>query len=281
MSASALEQLSQEVTGDGLLDIPVKVHFGGDTRGWTSRDGDPIIIAERVNSYLRSLGEPAEIDGLGESIGSIVGVSSGSMLGLIYPASQPLESADGTLVGSARYLMMWWGRGAGKPDLILTGPDSDRITHAFEVDGLKELESLARYHQRRFEPFRTSSNAGFPSEYPLKWTLASGESTYLPGETVQISLRVENVSILSVEIQSPSPFRVYSSDGHYSWESEFVSDRESETVLPGEVLVLTTDWDQTDDQGRHVPAGAYFVDNLSRSAGSGAYASGTSFEILE
>ena len=286
VGASTLIQLAQGGPDERLLDTPVKVHFGGPASGWTSWDGDPIVIGEKVAAYLNALDRLTKVKGLGGSLGDIFWNMDepyrGVHLELKYLASQPLEASNRTPLGSALYLMMWWGRGAGKPGLILAGPDPDRITHAFEADSLEELQSLMSHSQLTwYAPFRTSSNAGFPSEYPLKWTLASGESTYSPGETVQISLRVENVSILPVEIQSPSPFRVYSSDGHYSWESEFVSDRESETVLPGEVLALTTDWDQTDDQGRHVPAGAYFVDNLSRSAGSGAYASGASFEIRE
>ena len=111
--------------------------------------------------------------------------------------------------------------------------------------------------------------------------MESDRSIYSKGETVQISLRVENVSPLPIEVHMPSPFEIRDPDGARVWASEFVSDRESQTLLPGEVLILTTPWDQTNTEERQVPDGTYRIYNLSRTAGSGAYADSVSFEILK
>ena len=107
------------------------------------------------------------------------------------------------------------------------------------------------------------------------------ESTYSPGETVQISLQVENVSVLPVEVELPAPFSVRSASGSHSWDSEFTSDRSSKTVSPGEVQVLSVDWDQTDAEGGRVPTGSYHIYSASNRATSGAYASSASFKILK
>ena len=283
---SALARLSQGAPDDDLLTTPVKVHFGGPSSGWSSIGGDRIAIGKKMTGFLRTLDEPAAIEGLGGTIGSIVfGMdrpNQGAHLELLYPVSQPLEASDGTLVASGRYLMLIWGRGTGSPDLILAGPDPDHVTHAFEADGLEDLWSFAQGPRgSSFVPFQTYSNAGFPSEYPLRWSLGSDRGTYSPGEIVRISLRVENVSVLPIKVQLPSPFRVESSAGSHEWEAEFVSDREIEAIPPGGVLILTTDWDQTDRQGRQVRAGTYHVSSTSYSAGSGVYATGAAFKIAE
>ncbi len=93
-------------------------------------------------------------------------------------------------------MIMWWRRGAKKPDIILSGPDSDRITHAFEVEGLGEFEALMRSRQSYYRPFMTTDSAGFPREYPARWSFTTDRSSYSPGETDRISLQIENVSVL-------------------------------------------------------------------------------------
>ena len=120
-----------------------------------------------INGCLRTLGEPAEIEGLDGPTADIVGWGPGMQLQLVNPAPRLLESAAGRLMGFALYGMLWWDRGPGEPGLALTGTDADRITHAFKVHGLEGLEALARYRQPSNPPFRTSSNAGFPQKYPL------------------------------------------------------------------------------------------------------------------
>ena len=287
MSAPTLMQLAQGGTDYDLLNTPVVVRFfGASSLTRSPIGGDPVAIGEKVVGYLRALDRPAEIEGLGGSLRSILrGMKEfyqAFNVGLLYPISQSLEDSDGTLLGVARYFVLWWGRGAGGPDLILAGSSPELITHAFEADGLEEMWSHVQAARlTSYGPFQTYDSAGFPSEYPLRWRLTSDKETYSAGETVQLGIRVENVSILLMEIQMPSPFRVYSAIGSDEWDSEFVSSREVEDVPPGEVLILTTDWNQNDNQGRQVPAGTYHLSSSSHSAGSGAYASGTSFRIVE
>ena len=286
MGAPALMQLAQVAPDEELLNTPVKVRFLGAYSVVSPIDGDPIAIGEKFAGYLKGLDAPIEVEGLGGPFWSILrgmgAPQGGTNLEVLYPVPQSLEASDGSVLGYARYFVMFWGRGVGIPDLILAGSDNKRITHVFEVHGLEELWSHTQATRlTQYTPFLTNDSAGFPSEYPLRWSLISDEPTYSPGETVQISLRVENVSILPVDIELPIPFRVDHARVPHSWEMEFTSVRYSETVNPGEVLVLTVDWDQTDAQGMRVPAGSYQIYRDSNHAASGAYARSASFEILE
>ena len=286
MSARALMHLAQEGPDEELLNAPVKVRFMGALYGVSPIGGDPDAIGGKVAGYLKALAPPIAVEGLDGPFWSILrGMGAplvGTNLEVLYPVPQSLEASDGTVLGYARYFVMFWGRGVGRPDLILAGSERERITHVFEADGISELWSFVQATQLTWNaPFKTYDNAGFPSEYPLRWSLTSDEPTYSPGETVQISLQVENVSILPVEIELPSPFSVRSAAGSHSWESEFTSDRSSKTVSPGEVQVLSVNWDQTDAEGGRVPAGSYHIYSASNHATSGAYASSASFKILK
>ena len=280
-----LEQLLQQGRGNELMSKPVKVHFGGPSSGWSSIGGDPVAIGKKMAGLLSALDEPADIEGLGGSIRDIiwtlnVPIIQGAQLELLYPISQPLETSDGTLVGSARYLMMWWWRGSGYSDLILAGPSPEHITHAFRSAGLEDLWSFAEaFPIPTYPAFRSYSQTGFPHDYPLKWTIATDQSVYSLGETVQISLRAENVSIIPVNIQMPSRFEVFSDQFPYSWDSQFVSDEHTLVVPPGESLILAINWDQRGPGGESAPVGSYRVESLARSASSGAYAVGASFQI--
>ena len=184
MSAAALMQLTQEETEDDLLNTPVVVRFFGITSLLRSPiGGDPVAIGEKVSGYLRELDRPVVIEGLGGSLSSILRnmkqLHFGFNLELLYPISQPLEASDGTLLGVARYFVLFWGRGAGKPDLILAGSSPDLITHAFEADGIEELWSHVQAARlTSYAPFRTSDGAGFPDEYPLKWSLTTDRESY-------------------------------------------------------------------------------------------------------
>ena len=280
--ARSLELLAQGIPDEKMLGIPVRLRFGGPARGWSVPYGDPAAVGEKVDGYLRALDEPAEVDGLGGPVEDIVGyVPLGVQLELVYPAPRPLESSDGRLLGLIRYVMLWWDRGPGKPGLVLAGPEPDHITHAFEVGGLDEFEALARYHEPSYRAPQTLTSTGLPTEYPLRWTMRFDRSSYSEGEPVRINLLVENLGEKPIELQLPSPFELRDSDRARIWWSEFVSDREEGTVMPGETLILTSTWDQTDSEDRQVPYGTYRIFHFPRILGSGTYANSASFEIVE
>ena len=234
---------------------------------------------KKADRYLRSLDTPATIEDIGGPAARMVGYGPGKWLELIYPASQSLESTGGKQLGYARYLMMWWRRGAEEPDIILAGPDSDRITHAFEVEDLGEFEALVRSRQSYYRPFMTPESAGFPREYPAMWSFTTDRSLYSPGETVRVSLRIENVSVLSLVVELPSPFWIQSEDSSHVWESEFASGNEYVSLPPGDLLALATEWNQIDRLGRQASEGTYDVTTLANSAGNGAFSSRASFRI--
>ena len=145
VNARTIHELLTAVSDDNVLDTPVKVHYGGPgpTGSWRHYDGDARALAEAVGSLLRSLGDPIEIGGLGGHVFDVVGFGPGTTwLELLYLRSQRLRSEDGALLGYARYVMLWWDRGAEMPDLILAGDRLDRITHAFVGENLKDLEAF-------------------------------------------------------------------------------------------------------------------------------------------
>ena len=136
-----------------------------------------------------------------------------------------------------------------------------------------------RSRQSYYRPFMTSESAGFPREYPVRWGFTTDKSSYSPGETVRVSLRIENVSVLPLVVELPSPFWIQSVDGSHVWESEFASEGEYVSLSPGKLLVLTTEWDQIDREGTQASEGIYEVASLAHSASNGAFSGNASFTI--
>ena len=55
VKASVFENLSEQEPDEGLLDVPVAFHFGEAGVGGAIWDSDPVALAEKADSYLRSL----------------------------------------------------------------------------------------------------------------------------------------------------------------------------------------------------------------------------------
>ena len=171
MSGRALMRLAQEVPDEELLNTPVKVRFLGALYGVSPIGGDPDAIGGKVAGYLKALAPPIAVEGLGGPFWSILrGIGAplvGTNLEVLYPVPQSLEASDGTVLGYARYFVMFWGFGAGRPDLILAGSERERITHVFEADGISELWSFVQATRlTQYAPFQTNDSDGFRVSTP-------------------------------------------------------------------------------------------------------------------
>ena len=70
------------------------------------------------------------------------GFKSGTMLELLYATPQELRWVDRELLGSARYIVLWWAREGGVPDLVLCGTDSEHLGAAFAARDLRLFEAF-------------------------------------------------------------------------------------------------------------------------------------------
>ena len=101
------------------------------------------LLAEYVQEALRNLGESVPLEHLSRRPGSTRPPELGTILELLYATPQELRSADGELLGSARYIALWWDREGGAPDLILCGTDDgNHLGAAFATNGLRSFEAL-------------------------------------------------------------------------------------------------------------------------------------------
>ena len=91
-----------------------------------------------------------------------------------------------------------------------------------------------------------------------------------PGETVQMSLSLRNVSdepvSLSLGGRPPYDFRVSTPDGDPVWNWKCgritLSVLDSDTLAPGEELEFIGEWEQVDNLGDPVPPGTYIVSGI-------------------
>ena len=81
------------------------------------------LLAVPVQEALKDLGEPVPLESLSKRPGSTRPPELGTILELLYATPQELRGPDGELLGSARYIALWWDREGGAPDLILCGTD--------------------------------------------------------------------------------------------------------------------------------------------------------------
>ncbi|MEE9261866.1 MAG: hypothetical protein V3U95_04725, partial [Dehalococcoidia bacterium] len=121
--------------------IPSAVAYRG--LGWLSPRDGPVtreMVAEPLQEVFNRLGDPVAVEGIGRSTYWVFRSNPGTALELIYDQPQELRSVDGELLGSARYIALWWFRGGY--DLLLCGTEPDRLGAAFVVTDLVSLEPL-------------------------------------------------------------------------------------------------------------------------------------------
>ena len=138
---SALRLLEADSPDDAVT--PAAVAYHGQSWGrFLDGPAARTLLAGPVQDVLRNLGEPVALDGLGGRPSGLLRLMAGTVLHLAYPEPQELRSPDGTLLGSGRYIVLWWAREGGAPDLVLCGPDSRHLGAAFATHDLDAFAAL-------------------------------------------------------------------------------------------------------------------------------------------
>ena len=159
------------------------------------------LLAEYVQEALRNLGESVPLEHLSRRPGSTRPPELGTILELLYATPQELRSADGELLGSARYIALWWDKEGGAPDLILCGTDDgNHLGAAFATNGLRSFEALmegapsssphSMVTAARLRPPGYDSSDDY--QYPYGWELKTDKSAYVKGEPVMLTVRRQN-----------------------------------------------------------------------------------------
>ena len=103
------------------------------------------LLADPVQKALTDLGESVPLENLSRRPSSLRPPELGTILELLYATPQELRGPNGELLGSARYIALWWDREGGSPDLVLCGTeDGNHLGAAFATHGLDSFEALMK-----------------------------------------------------------------------------------------------------------------------------------------
>ena len=224
------------------------------------------LVAEPISSKLGNLSEPVPLEGLGRHPRYLLPPSSGTMLEVLYAVPQDLRGADGEWLGSARYIVMWWDREGGAPDLVLCGEDRKHLGAAFATDGLDSLEALMEgapssspHSMVSARPLPTVGNVDRPEayQYPYVWELTPDRPVYHRDEVVTLTFKIANISDWPASLAYVPPrVTIYSvQEGrevavlHYG-EGHL-------TLQPGESTSFNMEWDQLHFEGGRAEPGRY------------------------
>ena len=247
------------------------------------------MLAEPVQKTLRDLGEPVPLENLSRRPTSLEPSESGTILELLYATPQELRGADGELLGSARYIALWWGREDGAPDLVLCGTEDGRnhLGAAFATRGLRSFEALmegapsssphSMVTAARLRPPGYDSSDDY--QYPYGWELKTDKSAYVKGEPVRLTLTLTNTSDWPVPLDYVPPRVVIHSLLEHRDVAVLRHGDERRVLQPDETASFTMTWDQVHFEGGRATPGHYvakvhlanLVDNWFLAPGPTAY----------
>lgn len=265
--ASALQLLEFAPRNAGAT--PAAVTYSGP--GLTRHVDGPVtreLLAEPVRAKLEGLGEAFPLENLGRHPRYVLPPNSGTMLEVLYAEPQDLLRADGEWLGSARYIVLWWDREDGAPDLVLCGENREHLGAAFATDGLDSLEALMEgapssspHSMVSARPLPTAGDVNNPEayQYPYVWDLRPDRSVYHRDEVVNLTLKIANISDWPVSLAHVPPrVTIYSvQEGrevavlHYG-EGHL-------TLQPGESISFRMEWDQLHFDGGRAEPGRYIA----------------------
>ena len=271
------------------LDItPAAVAYFGPDR--TKAPDGPVtreLLADPVQKALKDLGRSVPLESLSRLPGSLRPTELGTILELLYATPQELRGADGELLGSARYIALWWGGEGGAPDLVLCGTDDgNHLGAAFAINGLRSFEALMEgvpssspHSMVAAESLRPSGYSSDDYQYPYEWELKTDKPAYSQDELAMLTLTLTNTSDWPVTLNFvPPTVTIFSiqearnvavlryGDGH-------------RVLQPGETASFTMTWDQVHFEGGRATPGHYvahvhlanLVNNWNLSPGPTAY----------
>ena len=223
------------------------------------------MLAKPVQKALKNLGEPVQLESLSKRPGSPRPPELGTILELLYATPQELRGVNGELLGSARYIALWWDREGGAPDLVLCGTDDGNdLGAAFATDGLDSFEalmegapSISLHSMVAAERLRPPGYSRDDYQYPYEWELKTDKPAYSQDELVTLTFTVTNISdwpvtlnfvpptVAIVSIQEARDVAVLRyGDGH-------------RVLQPDDTASFTMTWDQMHFEGGRAAPGEY------------------------
>ena len=246
------------------------------------------LLTEPVQEALKDLGEPVPLESLSKRPGSVRPPELGTILELLYATPQELRGADGELLGSARYIALWWDREGGASDLVLCGTDDgNHLGAAFATNGLRSFEALMEEvpssspHSMvtavRLRPPEYGSSHNY--QYPYQWELKTDKSAYVKDGLVTLTFTVTNTSDWPVTLNYVPPRVVIHSLLEHRDVAVLRHGDERRVLQPDETASFTMTWDQMHFEGGRATPGHYvahvhlanFASNWYLSAGPTAY----------
>ena len=268
-------RLVESVSSDAGI-TPAAVAYFGPT---VSRPVDgPVtreLLAEPVQATITDLGEPVPLENLDRRPGSLRPSELGTILELLYATPQELRGADGEVLGSARYIALWWGREGGAPDLVLC--EAERGNHlgaAFAARGLGSFETLmerapsssphsmvaaAPLEAPEYGYIREFGYSSADYQYPYEWELNTGKSAYVQDEPVTLTFTITNTSDWPAPLDYVPPrVTIYSVQEHRNVAVLRYGDGRR-VLQPDETASFTMTWDQLHFEGGRAAAGRYIA----------------------
>ena len=224
------------------------------------------LLTEPVQEALKDLGEPVPLESLSKRPGSVRPPELGTILELLYATPQELRGADGELLGSARYIALWWDREGGAFDLVLCGTDDgNHLGAAFATNGLRSFEALmegapsssphSMVTAARLRPPGYDSRDDY--QYPYGWELKTDKSAYVKGEPVMLTLTLTNTSDWPVTLNCVPPRVVIHSLLEHRDVAVLRHGDERRVLQPDETASFTMTWDQMHFEGGRATPGHY------------------------
>ena len=242
--------------------MPVAVAYHG--LGWISYKDSPLgrtILAGPLKDALRSLGEPASVEGLGQINRAVLGNKPGTVLELLFPQPQKLRTATGELVGEARYVAFWWDRGNGEPDVILCGAEPGYICGAFLARDLSELKAAVQAAPASSRSIVLSDMhvlPGYPYRYPLGVTATTDKESYHQGEVIAFTVTIQNNSAWPISADHlPPGIVIQTKDASRYWLQGSRAEITNLTIPAHETVTLEFPWKP--EEGSALPPGEYYA----------------------
>ena len=283
---------------DGRITPSGVVYHGGISTGPVDGPETRELLAQPVHQTIRRLGEPVLLENLGRRPGSPRRPELGVMLELLYASPQELRGIDGKLLGSARYIALWWARQGGAPDLVLCSTeDWAHLGAAFAAHGLRLFEALMEEAPTSSPKsmvaaapldapeYGYSGKYGYSSEnyqYPYEWALKPDKSAYMQDEPVTLTFTVTNTSDWPAPLDYVPPRVVIHSVQEHRDVAVLRYGDGRRILQPDETASFTVTWDQMHFEDGRAPAGRYVAHaHLANVADNWLLTSGpTAYEVV-
>ena len=241
------------------------VYHGAASTGHVDGPVTRELLGVPVQKALKNLGEPVPLENLGRHPRYVLRRVSGTTLELLYATPQKLRRADGELLGSARYIALWWDREGGAPALVLCGTDEgDHLGAAFATHGLSSFEALMEGAPSSLPHSMVAAERLLPRgystddyQYPYEWELKTDKSAYAQDELVTLTFTITNISDWPVTLDYLPPRVVIHSLLEHRDVAVLPYGDGHRVLKPHETASFTMIWDQVHFEGGRATPGEY------------------------